>query len=141
MAALVLDRNNSTGRVALDDVGAGHGGLSYLLKLGVDIVKIDKLFVDAIGAERYSTTIIKSIYELARSMRMEIVAEGVELPASFEALKRLGCDLAQGYLVSRPLSASDLTRWTIERTVDEGPDVHVGPVHGADHGKAAASPM
>src|SRR5262249_41943382 len=63
-------------RVAIDDVGAGHGGLSYLLKLGVDILKIDKLFVDAIGTERHSAAIINSLVELARTMRMDIVAEG-----------------------------------------------------------------
>jgi len=83
--------------------------------------------------------IVRSTINLGHALGLKVVAEGVELPASFEALKRLGCDLAQGYLVSRPLSASDLTRWTIERTLDEGPDV--GPVHGADHGKSAASPM
>src|SRR5262249_44544688 len=63
-------------RVAIDDVGPGHGGLSYLLKLGVDIIKIDKLFVDAIGAERHSAVIIDSLVELSRRMRMDIVAEG-----------------------------------------------------------------
>jgi len=90
-------------RVAIDDVGAGHGGLSYLLKLGVDMIKIDKLFVDAIGTERHSTVIINSLVELARSMRMDIVAEGVESFEQVEHLRGLGIGLAQGYVFSPPL--------------------------------------
>ncbi len=68
-------------RIAIDDVGTGHSGLSYMLKLGVDIIKIDKMFIDAIGTDRNSTTIIETLIDLARNMRMDIVAEGVE---SFE---------------------------------------------------------
>jgi sensor c-di-GMP phosphodiesterase-like protein len=93
-------------RIAIDDVGAGHGGLSYLLKLGVDIIKIDKLFVDAIGAERHSATIIDSLVELARSMRMDIVAEGVENFEQVAYLREHGVRLAQGYVFAPPLPGS-----------------------------------
>ena len=65
-------------RIAIDDVGTGHSGLSYMLKLGVDLIKIDKMFIDAIGTDRNSTTIIETLIDLARNMRMDIVAEGVE---------------------------------------------------------------
>jgi sensor c-di-GMP phosphodiesterase-like protein len=97
-------------RVALDDVGTGHGGLSYLLKLGVDILKIDKLFVDAIGAERYSTTIIKSMCELARSMGMEIVAEGVENFEQVSYLRSQGIRYAQGYVFAPPLPCASFLK-------------------------------
>jgi EAL domain-containing protein (putative c-di-GMP-specific phosphodiesterase class I) len=90
-------------RVAIDDVGAGHGGLSYLLKLGVDMIKVDKLFVDAIGAERHSAAIISSLVELARSMRMDIVAEGVESFEQVTYLRDQGIRLAQGYVFAPPL--------------------------------------
>ena len=90
-------------RVAIDDVGAGHGGLSYLLKLGVDIIKVDKLFVDAIGSERHSTAIISSLVELARSMRMDVVAEGVESFEQVAYLRDQGIRLAQGYVFAPPL--------------------------------------
>ena len=83
--------------------GTGHGGLSYLLKLGVDIIKIDKLFIDAIGTERHSATIIKSLCELARSMRMEIVAEGVENFDQVPYLRDQGIRYAQGYVFAPPL--------------------------------------
>ena len=65
-------------RIAIDDVGTGHSGLSYMLKLGVDIIKIDKMFVDAIGTDRNSTTIVETLIDLAHNMRMDVVAEGVE---------------------------------------------------------------
>jgi sensor c-di-GMP phosphodiesterase-like protein len=93
-------------RVAIDDVGAGHGGLSYLLKLGVDMIKVDKLFVDAIGAERHSAAIISSLVELARSMRMDIVAEGVESFEQVAYLRDQGIRLAQGYVFAPPLPGS-----------------------------------
>jgi sensor c-di-GMP phosphodiesterase-like protein len=93
-------------RVAIDDIGTGHGGLSYLLKLGVDILKIDKLFVDAIGSERYSTTIISSLVELGRNMRMDIIAEGVETFEQVAYLRDQGIQFAQGYVFAPPLPGS-----------------------------------
>jgi sensor c-di-GMP phosphodiesterase-like protein len=90
-------------RVAIDDVGTGHGGLSYMLKLGVDHIKVDKMFVDAIGTERYSRTIIEMLIDLARNMGMEISAEGVETFEQVVYLRRCGIYLAQGYLFAPPL--------------------------------------
>ena len=63
-------------KVAIDDVGTGHSGLSYMLKLGVDIIKIDKMFIDSLGTDRYSNTIIETLIDLAQNMRMDVVAEG-----------------------------------------------------------------
>lgn len=93
-------------KVAIDDVGTGHGGLSYLLKLGVDIIKIDKMFVDAISTERYSQTIIETLVELGRTMGMEVVAEGVETLEQVEYLRARGVTEAQGYVFAPPLPAS-----------------------------------
>jgi sensor c-di-GMP phosphodiesterase-like protein len=93
-------------KVAIDDVGTGHGGLSYLLKLEVNIIKIDKMFVDAIGTERYSQTIIETLVELARTMNMEIIAEGVERVEQVEYLRQKGVCEAQGYVFAPPLPAS-----------------------------------
>jgi sensor c-di-GMP phosphodiesterase-like protein len=92
-------------KVAIDDVGTGHGGLSYLMKLGVDIIKIDKMFIDAIGTERYSQTIIETLVELARTMKMEVVAEGVESFEQVEYLRLKGVHEAQGYVFAPPLPA------------------------------------
>ena len=74
----------------IDDVGTGHSGLSYMLKLGVDIIKIDKMFVDAIGTDRNSTTIVETLIDLAHNMRMDVVAEGVENFEQVMHLRELG---------------------------------------------------
>jgi sensor c-di-GMP phosphodiesterase-like protein len=92
-------------RVAIDDVGTGHSGLSYILKLGVDIIKIDKIFVEAIGTERHSKAIIETMIDLARSMRMEIIAEGVETYDQVTYLREHGIRSAQGYVFAPPLPA------------------------------------
>jgi len=90
-------------RIAIDDVGTGHSGLSYMLKLGVDIIKIDKMFVDAIGTDRNSTTIVETLVDLAHNMRMDVVAEGVENCEQVMHLRELGIRSAQGYVFAPPL--------------------------------------
>jgi EAL domain-containing protein (putative c-di-GMP-specific phosphodiesterase class I) len=92
--------------VALDDVGTGNNGLSHILKLGVDIIKIDKMFVDAIGTERNSATIIETLVDLARNMRMEIIAEGVENFDQVVYLRDHGIRSAQAFVFSPPLPGS-----------------------------------
>lgn len=93
-------------KVAIDDVGAGHSGLSYMLKLGVDVIKIDKIFVDAMGSDNDSMHIIDTLVDLAKNMRMEIVAEGVESFEQAVALRNHGIRSAQGYLFAPPLPSS-----------------------------------
>lgn len=93
-------------RIAIDDVGTGHSGLSYMLKLGVDIIKIDKMFVDAIGTDRNSTTIVETLVDLAHNMRMDVVAEGVETFEQVMHLRELGIRSAQGYVFAPPLPGS-----------------------------------
>ena len=90
-------------RIAIDDVGTGHSGLSYMLKLGVDIIKIDKMFVDAIGTDRNSTTIVETLVDLAHNMRMDVVAEGVENFEQVVYLRELGVRSAQGHVFAPPL--------------------------------------
>jgi sensor c-di-GMP phosphodiesterase-like protein len=93
-------------RIAIDDVGTGHAGLSYVLKLGVDIIKIDKMFIDAVGTDRNSTTIIETLIDLADNMRMEIIAEGIENFEQVVHLRELGIRAAQGYVFAPPLPGS-----------------------------------
>jgi sensor c-di-GMP phosphodiesterase-like protein len=93
-------------KVAIDDVGTGHSGLSYILKLGVDIIKIDKVFVHALSSEGHSKTIIETLIDLAKNMRMEIVAEGVEDFDQVTYLRERGIAAAQGYVFAPPLPAS-----------------------------------
>jgi EAL domain-containing protein (putative c-di-GMP-specific phosphodiesterase class I) len=96
--------------VGIDDVGTGHSGLSYMLKLGVDFIKIDKMFVDALDTERYSATIIETLVGLARDMRMEIIAEGVETFEQVQNLRSRGIRRAQGYVFAPPLPGASFLR-------------------------------
>ena len=97
-------------KIAIDDVGIGHGGLSYILKLGVDIIKIDKMFVDAIGIDKSSTTIVETLIDLAHNLRMDIVAEGVETFEQVTYLRDRGIRMAQGYVFAPPLMSSSFFR-------------------------------
>jgi sensor c-di-GMP phosphodiesterase-like protein len=96
--------------VAIDDVGTGHGGLSYILKLGADTIKIDKLFISAIGSEHHSTTILETLVDLARSMRMDVVAEGVETFEQVLKLRDLGILAAQGHVFCPPLAGASFVQ-------------------------------
>ena len=95
--------------VALDDFGTGFASLTHLLSFPVDVIKIDKSFVDRIGSDRASEAIVGCIIDLARKLDMTIVAEGIETSSQASALSSLGCKLGQGYLFSRPCSALDVT--------------------------------
>jgi EAL domain-containing protein (putative c-di-GMP-specific phosphodiesterase class I) len=97
-------------RIAIDDVGAGHGGLSYILKLGADVIKIDKMFVDALGSDNHSSIIIETLVDLAESMRMDVIAEGVETFEQVVALREHGVRTAQGYVFAPPLPGSSFLK-------------------------------
>jgi len=93
-------------RFAIDDFGTGHSSLSQLSVLPVDELKIDRSFISQ--ADPGAVTIVTSTIELGHSMGLKVVAEGVEDPAAWNLLRRLGCDFAQGYLISPPLAAADV---------------------------------
>ena len=113
-------------RVALDDVGTGHNGLSYILKLGVDIIKIDRLFVEAIKTERHAQAIVETLVNLARNLRMQIVAEGVERLDQVEYLREHGISAAQGFIFAPPLPGSAFIKLT--EAIDPLPDSADGEV-------------
>jgi diguanylate cyclase (GGDEF)-like protein len=92
-------------RFAIDDFGIGHSSLSQLAVLPVDELKIDRSFI---SAGESAVTIVASTIELGHRMGLRVVAEGVEEPAAWNLLRRLGCDFAQGYLISLPLVAADV---------------------------------
>ncbi|RBY86790.1 bifunctional diguanylate cyclase/phosphodiesterase [Blastococcus sp. TF02A-26] len=92
-------------RIAIDDFGTGYSSLSYLRRLPADIIKIDQSFVQDLDAGGRSTTLVASIIELARSLRLSVVAEGVETSQQSAVLTELACSHAQGYLFGRPQAA------------------------------------
>ena len=93
-------------KIAVDDFGTGYSSLSYLKKLPVDTLKIDRSFVDGVEDSPEQKAIVKAIIVLASSLNMQVVAEGVENPRQQSLLKSFGCNLVQGYLVSRPVDAT-----------------------------------
>jgi diguanylate cyclase (GGDEF)-like protein len=105
-------------RLAIDDFGTGYSSLSYLHRMSIDTLKIDRAFVKNIPGKEDSEAITRAIVALGKSMRLELVAEGVETTAQAAFLKELGCDLLQGYLFSRPLPAEEfeqLLRSSLDR--------------------------
>lgn len=95
--------------VALDDFGTGFASLTHLLTFPVDIIKIDRSFVEQLGADQPGQVVVHAILDIARRLNMRVVAEGIETSRQVEALRALGCNLGQGYLFSRPVPAEDTT--------------------------------
>jgi len=93
-------------KLAIDDFGTGYSSLSYLHRFQIDTLKIDRSFVNRMLSDKESSQIVNSIIGLARSLNMDIIAEGVESPEEMARLQELGCSLAQGFLFSQPVPAN-----------------------------------
>lgn len=101
--------------VALDDFGAGFSSLGYLGLMPVDIIKIDKSFIDKYPDDHRTEAIVGSILTLTHSLGMRCIAEGVETTEQADALRNAGCDLFQGYLIARPLQEADMLQFIENR--------------------------
>jgi diguanylate cyclase (GGDEF)-like protein len=115
----VLARFGAIGvRLSLDDFGTGHSSLGYLRRLPLDRVKIDRSFVMGMTREEEDAEIVRWTIDLARSLGLEAVAEGVESAEIQAALSALGCPSAQGYYISRPVPADDFLSWALAQSLD-----------------------
>jgi len=94
--------------VAIDDFGTGYSSLSYLKHLPVDVVKIDRSFVAGLGVDPADSLLAGAMTHVAHGLGLRVVAEGVETTAQLDALRELGCDAAQGYLLAEPVGSEDL---------------------------------
>src|SRR4051812_23042317 len=111
-ATTILSRLSKMGvRLSIDDFGTGYSSLAYLQELPVDAIKIDKSFVMEMHEDAGNATIVQSTVDLGHNLGLEVVAEGVETVESYNTLARLGCDYAQGYFLSRPLSPEKMSLW------------------------------
>jgi diguanylate cyclase (GGDEF)-like protein len=96
--------------VSVDDFGTGYSSMSYLRRLPIDKLKIDRVFINEIVSRPEDASIVRAIVSLAHSLRLKVVAEGVETPAQLDFLRAVGCDEYQGYHFSRPVPASEFER-------------------------------
>jgi EAL domain-containing protein (putative c-di-GMP-specific phosphodiesterase class I) len=98
-------------QVAIDDFGTGFSSLSYLKRLPVDKLKIDKSFVDDLATDSGDAAIVTAIITLSHNLNLTVVAEGVETQEQYDILRSYKCNEAQGYLISRPLEIDDFETW------------------------------
>jgi diguanylate cyclase (GGDEF)-like protein len=119
-ARAVLTRLRDAGiQIAVDDFGTGYSSLSYLRDLPIDELKLDKSFVLPMNDDARAASLVASTIDLAHSLGLRMVAEGVETGAAYDELARYGCDHAQGFFMSHPIPATDLDLWLGERRLTE----------------------
>jgi FOG: EAL domain len=102
-------------KLAIDDFGTGYSSLSYLRRFPVDILKVDKSFIDGVSEEGESSALTAAVIELAGILGLKPVAEGIERADQLERLLELKCDLGQGYFFAKPLTSDDLKSMLDER--------------------------
>ncbi|MEO6570335.1 MAG: EAL domain-containing protein [Ilumatobacteraceae bacterium] len=106
-----IDRLRTEGfRFAIDDFGAGYCSLSFLQRHPVDLIKVDRAAIEEFGKDPHGATLARTILQMADSLDLITVAEGIETTSQLRELRRFGCDLGQGYLLSKPMEADDLAR-------------------------------
>ncbi|HMK86635.1 MAG TPA: EAL domain-containing protein [Steroidobacteraceae bacterium] len=115
-------------RFSIDDFGTGHSSLAHLKRLPVDEVKIDRSFIKELETQRDDDVIVRSTINLGHAMNLKVVAEGVEQASSWALLGRLGCDMIQGYFVSKPLPAAEFTAWMAARIESGGQLIRLAEV-------------
>jgi diguanylate cyclase len=118
----VLERLGAMGlSLSVDDFGTGYTSLGYLRRLPISGLKIDRSFVSQMTTSEEDAVIVRSTIDLGRNLGLSVVAEGVEDPEVLEQLRRLGCDVAQGYLMSRPIPGDEILAWLGEFTAPPAP--------------------
>ena len=98
-------------RISIDDFGTGYSSLSYFKRLPADELKIDRSFIENVVNDKQDRKLVESIAGLAHGFNLKVVAEGIEDQATLDVLQELGCDIAQGFFISKPLHAKELDAW------------------------------
>ena len=107
-------------KISIDDLGTGYSSYSYLTRFRTNSLKIDESFVDELPGDNISGSVVKNIIDLAHTLNMAVVAEGVEEEEQFSFLKDAGCELIQGYYFSKTLFKEDMIRFMKEYSVNPG---------------------
>jgi diguanylate cyclase (GGDEF)-like protein len=108
-------------RLSIDDFGTGYSSMSYLQRLPVDELKIDRSFIQQMDSGDSGTVLVNAAISLGHNLGLTVVAEGIEDAGTAVRLRELGCDIAQGYHFGRPMPPADLMAWVGERTIVDGP--------------------
>jgi EAL domain-containing protein (putative c-di-GMP-specific phosphodiesterase class I) len=128
--------------LSIDDFGTGYSSLSYLKRLPIGEIKIDRSFVMNMHENANDAMIVRATTELGRNLGLRVVAEGVETRAAWDQLAAMRCDIAQGYYLSRPIPAQEITRWMALRELDRAgapdADLEAEPEDGARTDEPAA---
>jgi len=103
-------------RLSVDDFGTGYSSLTHLRELPIDEIKIDKSFVTGMLTSEADAAIVRTVIDLAHNLGKQVCAEGVEDSETLQKLEEMGCDLAQGYFISRPVPAATLLTWLTENS-------------------------
>jgi diguanylate cyclase (GGDEF)-like protein len=117
---MVLRLRKAGFRIALDDFGTGYSSLFNVKNFALDCIKIDKSFVESLGSDRQSAAIVNSVAQLARSLGLSIIAEGVETESQCQALRLVGCSHMQGYLFGAAMPLEDSIQRIVEETEADG---------------------
>ena len=102
--------------LSIDDFGTGYSSMAYLRSIPADELKLDRTFMTGIASDAFDPSVVVATVGLAHSLGMRVVAEGVESPSDIETLSDLGCDVAQGHFLSRPLSVAAFEEWLAARS-------------------------
>ena len=97
--------------IALDDFGTGYSSLAHVRRLAVTEIKIDRSFTSRMATDHSDDAVVRSIIGLARDLGLRVVAEGVEDQETYDLLAEAGCDIAQGWLIARPMPAEQFLEW------------------------------
>ena len=131
-AMSLLNRLRALGvRLAIDDFGTGYSSLSYLHRLPIDILKIDRAFVEPLGSDANAAKLIRAIVSLGESMSLRTVGEGIESAQQATRLRALGCDYGQGFLYGMPMLSKELASYVKQsrRHLRGAVDAHAVPAH------------
>ena len=120
--------------VEMDDFGSGYSSLNMLNEMPIDILKLDMKFMQSETAKPVNQGVLRFIMDLARWMKLSVVAEGVETKEQLERLREIGCDYVQGYFFARPMPSLDFEKLMNEQRLSVTPDAAVGRAD--QHGSA-----
>jgi EAL domain-containing protein (putative c-di-GMP-specific phosphodiesterase class I) len=110
-------------RLSIDDYGSGFSSLAYLQRLPVQELKIDRIFISRLASGQRDPLLVRSTIDLAHALEMEVTAEGVETPEALALLQVMGCDMVQGYYLSRPLELAALADFVRRKVQEEAPSI------------------